>query len=300
VDVLIVVSGVLVLVALVFLVIGLLGDGLGFIWASIITSVVAGVFLLLGALQRRGAPAAATTTDPTSGEMLERVTAVSVRPREAEAEPAAPAVEAAMVSIVPGRPRYHVAGCRFLAGRPDVGTVPVDQARADGYTACGVCKPDAAIEAGAVAGDDAAYEAAYAAPATDDTTVLDTAEAADEEPAEAPVEEAPAPRKTAARKAPAKSTSRTAAAGSRAAATATAEAAEAAPAKPAKAAAKPAAKKAAAKATGSTTGQVVVIPDRGKFHTESCRFVKDVPGTVTLTKPAAKRQGYTPCGVCKP
>jgi hypothetical protein len=44
----------------------------------------------------------------------------------------------------------------------------------------------------------------------------------------------------------------------------------------------------------------VVIPDRDKFHTDTCRFVKDVPGTVTLTKATAKRQGYTPCGVCKP
>ena len=76
-----------------------------------------------------------------------------------------------------------------------------------------------------------------------------------------------------------------------------------APAGGAAKAAKPAKKAAAAEKAApakATAAQVVVIPDRGKFHVETCRFVKGVPGTVTLTKTAAKRQGYTPCGVCKP
>jgi hypothetical protein len=270
---LIVVSGVLVLVALIFLIIGLLGDGLAMIWLSIGTSVVAGVFLLLGALQRRGAPAPAAESMPSGPDMLERVTAVSVRPRETEAEAAAetaetPAASAGDVAVVPGRPRYHVTGCRFLAGRPDVESMAVEQAREEGYTACGVCKPDAALAAAAPEPE----------PATE--------EPAEPEAAEEPVaEEAPAP----AKKAPAKRTRTAAASGAARGATATVEA----PAKPAK--------KTAAKAASSAgTSQVVVIPDRGKFHAETCRFVKDVPGTVTLSKASAKRQGYAPCGVCKP
>ena len=46
--------------------------------------------------------------------------------------------------------------------------------------------------------------------------------------------------------------------------------------------------------------KVVVIPDRGRFHTPSCRFVRGVDTTEELTKAAATRQGYQACGVCKP
>lgn len=277
----IVVSGALVLVALILLIIGLLGEGLGMIWASIGTSVVAGVFLLLGALQRRGAAPAAAPGATGSPDMLERVTAVSVRPREeaAEAAPAAsddayaePATAAGggEVSVVPGRPRYHVASCRFLAGRPDVETTDVDQARSDGFTACGVCKPDLALANAAAATEPEAMPE----PITADTTVDDISDTL----------AAPAP----AKKAPAKRTRTAAAAGTATTmAAAPVEEAVAAPAKPARKAAAPAA-------------PVVVVPDRGKFHVETCRFVRDVPGTVTLSKPAAKRQGYVPCGVCKP
>ena len=274
----IVVSGLLVLVALVFLIIGLFGDGLGFIWASIVTSVVAGVFLLLGALQRRGTPAPSADTGPTSPEMLERVTAVSVRGRdEAPAEMAeevAAAASAGEVSVVPGRPRYHAAGCRFLAGRPDVETIAVEDAKAEGYTACGVCKPDQALAA-AVA-EEPAEEPAAEEPMEEPV----------EETVEEPVEETAilaAPRKAPAKKAPAK----------KAAAATKATATKATATKTAAKAAKP-----AAKSTGSAT--VVAVPDRGKFHTETCRFAQNVPGALTMTKTAASRQGLAPCGVCKP
>lgn len=59
---------------------------------------------------------------------------------------------------------------------------------------------------------------------------------------------------------------------------------------------KPAAKKPAAAAA---TGTVVVIPDRDKFHRDSCRYAKN-PAAMSLTKAAAKRQGYKPCATCKP
>jgi hypothetical protein len=278
---LIVVSGALVLVALVFLIIGLFGEGLGFIWASIVTSIVAGVFLLLGALQRRGTPATTADSGPTSPQMLERVTAVSVRPRDESVEDApaedAPA-SAGEVAVVPGRPRYHVPGCRFLAGRPDVETVAVEDARGEGYTACGVCKPDQSLAAAAPAAP--AEEAEEAEPVAEEPTF----EAPAEEPAEEDTAILAAPTTRTARKAPAK---KAAAATKPAKAAATATATKAA---------KPAAKATKAAAAGS----VVAVPDRGKYHLETCRFAQNAPGALTMTKTSAKRQGLAPCGVCKP
>ncbi|MGH2726224.1 MAG: hypothetical protein ACRDKS_04530 [Actinomycetota bacterium] len=60
---------------------------------------------------------------------------------------------------------------------------------------------------------------------------------------------------------------------------------------------KPAAKKPAA--AGATAGTVVVIPDRDKFHKATCRYAKN-PAAMSMTKAAAKRQGYKPCASCKP
>lgn len=64
--------------------------------------------------------------------------------------------------------------------------------------------------------------------------------------------------------------------------------------------AKPAAKKPAAKKpAAASTGSVVVIPDRDKFHRDSCRYAKN-PAAMSMTKAAAKRQGYKACATCKP
>jgi hypothetical protein len=66
-------------------------------------------------------------------------------------------------------------------------------------------------------------------------------------------------------------------------------------------AARPAAKKPVAKkpAAAAASGSVVVIPDRDKFHKDSCRYAKN-PAAMSMTKVAAKRQGYKPCATCKP
>ena len=72
----------------------------------------------------------------------------------------------------------------------------------------------------------------------------------------------------------------------------------AAPSKPA--ARKPAARKPAApKPAAVTAGQVVIIPDRDKYHKDSCRYAKNA-AAMTMTKASARREGYKPCGVCKP
>ena len=49
-----------------------------------------------------------------------------------------------LVLVVPGRPRYHVEGCRYLAGQ-GVAELDVIEAREEGFLPCGVCRPDAAL-----------------------------------------------------------------------------------------------------------------------------------------------------------
>lgn len=95
----------------------------------------------------------------------------------------------------------------------------------------------------------------------------------DEVEDEAPVEEMLPPRRTAAASSSRASSSKT----------------------PAK---KTAAKKTAAR-TPAAQQQVVVIPDRDKFHKSTCRYAKGA-GTMKLTKSEARREGYKACGVCKP
>ena len=45
------------------------------------------------------------------------------------------------VHVVDEHPRYHLAGCPWLAGRTSI-PLPVDEARTDGFTPCGRCAPD--------------------------------------------------------------------------------------------------------------------------------------------------------------
>lgn len=49
----------------------------------------------------------------------------------------------------------------------------------------------------------------------------------------------------------------------------------------------------------SAEATVVVIPDRDKYHKETCRYARS-PAAMTLTKAQARRQGYKQCGICKP
>ena len=45
------------------------------------------------------------------------------------------------VLVVDEHPRYHLGGCRWLAGRETI-PLPVDEARTDGFTPCAWCEPD--------------------------------------------------------------------------------------------------------------------------------------------------------------
>jgi hypothetical protein len=52
------------------------------------------------------------------------------------------------VLVVDGRPRYHVAGCVHLLGRP-FEPLPVGEAVGLGFTPCGLCEPDSVLLADA-------------------------------------------------------------------------------------------------------------------------------------------------------
>jgi len=175
----IVISGALVLVALVLLVIGVVSPELNYVYASIVVSLASGIFLLVGILQRRRTGTPAETAPAAEGSKpggaadgdVAPVTAVlpagssrsarrrepapgsvAIAPTEPEASEADEADElpedddlAGYVLVVPGRPRYHVDGCRYVSGK-DVEELDVRDARDEGFSACGVCRPDEALE----------------------------------------------------------------------------------------------------------------------------------------------------------
>ena len=310
----IVISGALVLVALVLLVLGLTMQDLNFVYGSIAVSLVSFVFLVIGILQRRGeqptpatagpevrddsAPAAAPAVSqdpaptapvaaPAARTSLRRpATVVAPEPEQLDDEPFE---GGGAVLVVPGRPRYHVEGCRYLSGK-QAEQVDVLDARADGFTACGVCKPDLALveepaDIFPVDEEPAGDVVDSGVPGTEDE--LEPAE----EPVAAPVGTSRRGSRRVAEAAPARKAPAKRAAAKRAAAKAAAVAA------PVDDAAAPAA---AAPTKARRAGRVVVIPDRGRFHTADCRFVRGVAGTEELTKTQATKQGYQPCGVCKP
>jgi hypothetical protein len=48
---------------------------------------------------------------------------------------------AAEVFVLPGRPRYHHSGCRFLGSHDDATGMTLGDAEAKGYTPCSTCRP---------------------------------------------------------------------------------------------------------------------------------------------------------------
>lgn len=45
--------------------------------------------------------------------------------------------------------------------------------------------------------------------------------------------------------------------------------------------------------------EVVAIPDRRKYHRPDCRYAK-AKGAERMARSAARRQRFSPCGICKP
>ena len=157
-------AALLVLLGLGFFVAGILTGVTWLYWACVAACVMAAV--LLFATHRRmatSAPSSAPTTPiPPSASASGTAPAAEtpsgavpsgVAPtapvaghgsRDAPADLGEPPVEEVEVLVVDEHPRYHLAGCAHLAGRTAI-PLPLDEARTDGFTPCGVCRPDATL-----------------------------------------------------------------------------------------------------------------------------------------------------------
>jgi hypothetical protein len=175
-------AALLVLLGLGLFVAGILTGLTWFYWACVASCAVAAVLLFVvrrrmatdGAV--RAEPVSATTPSasasaPPEGEPAGDGTVSGALPARAAAsdpvagngapagpaDPGDPPAEEVEVTdlllvvdlkdevlVVDEHPRYHLTGCRFLAGRETI-PLPLDEARADGFTPCGVCRPDATL-----------------------------------------------------------------------------------------------------------------------------------------------------------
>jgi hypothetical protein len=45
---------------------------------------------------------------------------------------------------------------------------------------------------------------------------------------------------------------------------------------------------------------VVLVPERGRYHRPTCRYARGVTGALTVAPEAARAAGAEPCGICKP
>jgi uncharacterized protein (DUF58 family) len=160
----------LVLAAFGLLVTALVSSAMLWAWLSVGVSVVAAIVLVVDWSRRRAVANAAPPVPaeprpaPVTAEQEQAArTAPAVqaaRPAEGngdpEAEPAEEDTDAAdllvvsdltdEVRVVDERPRYHLAGCTWLATKPTLG-LPVGEARQLGFTPCAVCSPDRTLAA---------------------------------------------------------------------------------------------------------------------------------------------------------
>ncbi|HEY4024456.1 MAG TPA: hypothetical protein VGM75_37615 [Pseudonocardiaceae bacterium] len=155
----------LVLAALGLLVAALATSAMFWAWFSVVASVAATAMLIADWWRRRhaarhpSAEPAASPAPPVSvdaadqGEADERDPEAELDP---EIEPAEEDTDAADVLIVTDlavevrvldeRPRYHLAGCRWVGDRTTLG-LPVGEARQLGFNPCAICTPDAILAA---------------------------------------------------------------------------------------------------------------------------------------------------------
>ncbi|MCV2491731.1 hypothetical protein OF117_20495 [Geodermatophilus sp. YIM 151500] len=144
----VVAAGVLVLSGLVLFAAGIATGVTVLHWACVAVCAVAG-FLLVRARRQLARAAAGEGARQGSGEgaALRR----TADPGGPDGEPPVEQVEPPdalattglgdEVLVVDERPRYHLDGCPGLTGRAAV-PLPLDEARADGFTPCGACAPD--------------------------------------------------------------------------------------------------------------------------------------------------------------
>ncbi|SFD84841.1 hypothetical protein [Blastococcus tunisiensis] len=170
-------AGLLVLVGLGLFVGGILTGTTAFYWGCVAVCVIAAVLLFLAwrsisAASRgattQGSPAASAAAPAASagpaapvepppggadagGPAVATGATAAAAPVEESGEPAVEEVEVTdlllvvdltdEVLVVDEHPRYHLPGCRHLAGRETI-PVPIDEARTDGFTPCADCAPD--------------------------------------------------------------------------------------------------------------------------------------------------------------
>ncbi|MGH3098525.1 MAG: hypothetical protein ACRDMV_21270 [Streptosporangiales bacterium] len=157
------ISGALVLVAIALLVAGLVMHAFMLVYASIGTSLVAAVCLVVGVwigrdqLFRGGGKAASRSR---KGAVSTKAASTTAAKKPARARAGAGArtggtVRAATgtavrddaeVVVVPGRPRYHLDSCRQVKDR-STETRELAVARDEGYVACSACRPESVLVA---------------------------------------------------------------------------------------------------------------------------------------------------------
>jgi hypothetical protein len=174
-------AGLLVLVGLGLFVAGLATGTTLLYWATVVVCALAAVLLVLSRRGLSGGAAAEAAPAPRrSASTRERPAATAARESDTTAEPepvtdtpAAPAPAAVPptavaapvekgeppveevevtdlllvvdlkddVFVLDEHPRYHLAECARLVGHEAI-PLPLDEARTDGFTPCGVCSPD--------------------------------------------------------------------------------------------------------------------------------------------------------------
>ncbi|MFD2092258.1 hypothetical protein [Blastococcus deserti] len=173
-------AALLVLLGLGLFVGGILTGLTTLYWACVAVCVVAAVLLVLARRQVDAPPRATAATAPAATHPLASATPVTAggaavqRAEAADAPATPPGATTPAAPVAPGppqdlpdppveevevtdlllvvdltdevlvideHPRYHLAGCVHLAGRTTI-PLPLDEARADGFTPCAVCAPD--------------------------------------------------------------------------------------------------------------------------------------------------------------
>jgi hypothetical protein len=178
-------SMVLLVAALGFLILGLVGSSSVLVIASIVTSAAAAYLIVRAHAANRAtadrdaasgvtanrvtANRAAADHDAASGVTADRAAADRVtasgadatdpvlddtvavlndapEPAQAETQPPLQQHGRDPVWVIDGHPRYHLASCAFLNGR-DCEPIPLRQACEDGFSPCVLCNPDQALAA---------------------------------------------------------------------------------------------------------------------------------------------------------
>jgi hypothetical protein len=116
-------------------------------WATLMTSVVGAAlatWLLVTERAREGVGHGAVSTDITDDEPSEASDSAEDELEDgADVRPVPEAVANEVVFVIPGRRRFHLAGCSLLEGR-QYEEITADDALDEGFTPCSRCVDTAA------------------------------------------------------------------------------------------------------------------------------------------------------------